>query len=113
MDERNLDTPAERLLSLFTTRKITREFKKAGRPDGGLTKFCKISGLSPATVSRWRHNGERGTGGRIPPIYNQAILDACDRQGVPRSAVADLLEPAVCPSCGKPMDGESLVAVIA
>ncbi len=75
-------TNAARLIALF----------------GGCTDTAVAIGEDKATVSRWTSNGKRGTRGKIPPRFNQAIMKAATRKGFPAQAYACL--DLKCPTCG-------------
>ncbi len=70
---------------------------------GNARRLSQMTGIHESLISRWDSTGDRGGHGVIPPQFNAEILEGADRAGVPRSALADLLEPDICPTCKQAM----------
>lgn len=101
-------TPVEELAALF----------------GSKSALARAAGVDPAMVTRWekpadwKSGGHVGNGGRVPMQHNRAILEAAgaamrDKPAGFRdafvAAVANELDPSVCPTCGQPIaDGRVL-----
>jgi len=74
------------------------------RRGNGINPLAKELGVDPNIVRRWRATtGWGAKGGLIPPQFNQAILEAADRRGIPREKLQGLLQDDVCPCCGQPI----------
>lgn len=78
----------------------------------GMRRLAERIGVHRTVLARWAlpiDGKKRGGGGRVPPEYNARILEAARELQLQLAAVADLLEPDVCPACGQPMpDGRKL-----
>lgn len=70
---------------------------------GGKSALARAIGVDPSNITRWKMSREedrRGHGGRLPPQFNAAIIEAADAAGISREEIAPHLEEAVCPCCG-------------
>lgn len=86
---------------------------------GSRSALARAAGVDPAMVTRWekpvdwKGDGHVGSGGRVPTRHNRAIMSSAGHMIAHEPAqtrqdfigrVAAQLDPAVCPTCGQPVD---------
>ena len=86
---------------------------------GSRGAVARAAGVDPSLVTRWakpdtwKSGRNRGNNGRIPAQHNRAIMISVAKmmRSMPldaaiafQASVLECLDPAVCPTCGQPID---------
>ena len=110
-----MKTRVERLRDLFADKTELCEWRAARsntvKNDRGNGNLARAIGVDPAVISRWAGTGRRGRHGRIPPQYNQRIVEACDANGIKRELLRDILDAQECPCCGQRLPAGQFVEI--